>query len=434
MMWIEKAILPIANKIQRNKYLQAIQSAFMTCMPIMLVGSIVIILTRPLMDYTAMAPSDFGYGFFRAWQLFIDNHGAPLLVLRSMTLYSLSLWITLAVSYHLALKYKMDAIITPIVALLQFFVLCTTKTADGGLSNDFWGGEGLFAAILVGILVTEMYRFFVEKKVGTIQMPEMVPPALKKSFAAIFPVLFTTIICSAISVIFSSVFGTTFPQAVLAIFHPFVVAIDNVFGLAISSILSQIVWWFGIHNTAITSMLEPLMYANLATNSAAYAAGTLATELPCIWTESLWWNCMVTGGSGATLAIAFMLLRSKSKQIKTVGKIAIVPAFFNINEPIIFGLPIVLNPLFFIPWISAQTVNGVVTYLCMQVGLVNRTFVYPGWNIPTPIAQFLATMDWRAIVLALILLVVDGLIYYPFLKVFEKQKLEEEAQCPEIAE
>ena len=147
MMWIEKAILPIANKIQRNKYLQAIQSAFMTCMPSLLVGSIVIILTRPLMDYTAMAPSDFGYGFFRAWQLFIDNHGAPLLVLRSMTLYSLSLWITLAVSYHLALKYKMDAIITPIVALLQFFVLCTTKTADGGLSNDFWGGEGLFASV-----------------------------------------------------------------------------------------------------------------------------------------------------------------------------------------------------------------------------------------------------------------------------------------------
>lgn len=428
MRWIEKAILPIANKIQRNKYLQAIQSAFMTCMPIMLVGSIVIILTRPLMDYTAMAPTDFGYGFFRAWQLFIDNFGAPLLVLRSMTLYSLSLWITLAISYHLALRYKMDAIITPIVTLLQFFVLCTTKTGDGGLSNDYWGGEGLFAAILIGIFVTELYRFFVEKKIGTIQMPEMVPPALKKSFAAIFPVIFTTAICSVVSILFRSVIGITFPEAVLAIFHPFVVALDNVFGLAISSILSQTVWWFGIHNTAITSMLEPLMYANLATNSAAYAAGTAATALPCIWTESLWWNCMVTGGSGATLAVAFMLLRSKSKQIKTVGKLAVVPALFNINEPIIFGLPIVLNPLFFIPWISAQTLNGVATYLCMQVGLVNRTFVYPGWNIPTPIAQFLATMDWRAVVLALILLVVDGLIYYPFLKVYEKQKLVEEAQ------
>ena len=428
MRWIEKAILPIANKIQRNKYLQAVQSAFMTCMPIMLVGSIIIILTRPWMDYTAMASTDFGYGFFRGWQLFIDHYGAPLLVLRSLTLYSLSLWVTLAISYHLAVRYKMDAVITPIVTLLQFFVLCTTKTSDGGLSNDFWGGEGLFAAILIGLLVTELYRFFVEKKIGVIQMPEMVPPALKKSFSAIFPVIFTTSICTAVSVFFTSVIGITFPQAVLAMFHPFVMAIDNVFGLAVSSILSQTVWWFGIHNTAITSMLEPLMYANLASNSAAYAAGTAATQLPHIWTESLWWNFIVTGGSGATLAVAFMLVRSKSRQMKTVGKLALIPALFNINEPIIFGLPIVLNPLFFIPWLGAQTVNGVAAYLCMQLGLVNRTFVYPGWNIPTPIAQFLATMDWRAIVLALALVMADGLIYYPFLKVYEKQKLAEEQQ------
>lgn len=426
MGWIEAKLLPLANKVQRNKYLQVIQAAFMTCMPIMLVGSIVIILTRPWADYTAMTPSDFGYVFFYGWQTFIDNFGAPLLVLRSMTLYSLSLWITVAISYHLAVRYKLDAIITPIVVLLQFFVLSTTKTADGGLSNDWWGGEGLFAAIVIGILVTELYRFFVEKKIGIIQMPEMVPPALKKSFASIFPVIFTTAICSVISIIFQCGFKIVFPAAILALFHPFVLAIDNVFGLAISSVLSQIVWWFGIHNTAVTSMLEPLMYANLATNSSAYAAGTAATALPTIWTESLWWNFMVTGGSGATLAAAFLLLRSKSKQIKTVGKLAVIPALFNINEPIIFGLPIVLNPLFLIPFICAQTINGVATYLCMDFGLVNRTFVYPGWNIPTPIAQFLATMDWRAVVLALVLLVVDGLIYYPFLKVWEHQKLEEE--------
>lgn len=426
MGWIEAKLLPLANKIQRNKYLQAIQSAFMTCMPIMLVGSIVIILTRSWVDYTTMLPSDFGYGFFCGWQSFIDNFGAPLLVLRSMTLYSLSLWITVAISYHLAVRYKLDTIITPIVTLLQFFILSTTKTADGGLSNDWWGGEGLFAAIVIGILVTELYRFFVEKKIGTIQMPEMVPPALKKSFASIFPVIFTTAICSVISIIFQCGFKIVFPAAILALFHPFVLAIDNVFGLAVSSILSQIVWWFGIHNTAVTSMLEPLMYANLATNSAAYASGTAATALPTVWTESLWWNFMVTGGSGATLAAAFLLLRSKSKQMKTVGKLAVIPALFNINEPIIFGLPIVLNPLFLIPFICAQTINGVAAYLCMDFGLVNRTFVYPGWNIPTPIAQFLATMDWRAVVLALVLLVVDGLIYYPFLKVWEHQKLEEE--------
>jgi PTS system cellobiose-specific IIC component len=424
--WIEHNILPLANKVQRNRYLQAIQSGFMTCMPIMLLGSIVIILTRPWADYTTMMPTDAGYNFFKSWQLLIDKYGAPLLLLRSMTLYSLSLWVVLALSYHLALHYKMNTIITPIVVLLQFFVLCSTKTKDGGISNDFWGGEGLFAAILVAILVTEFYRLLTEKKIGEIKMPEMVPPALKNSFSAIFPIIITTAICTVISLIFNYVIGIPFPKAILTVFHPIIFVLDNVFGLAISSVLSQIVWWFGIHNTAITSMLEPLMYSNLASNSSAYAAGTAAGALPHIWTESLWWNFMVIGGSGATLSVAIMLLFSKSKQMKTVGKIAIVPAIFNINEPIIFGLPIVLNPLFFIPWVSAQTLNGVISYLCMKVGLVNRSFVYPGWNIPTPIGEFLSTMDYRAVILAVLLVAIDGLLYYPFLKVYERQKVKEE--------
>lgn len=428
MNWIEKKILPISNKIQRNRYLQSLQSAFMTLMPLMLVGSIVIILTRPLVDYTTMSPTDSWYGFFKGWQMFINDYGAPLLLLRSMTLYSISLWVATTISFFLARHYKMNEILSSILSLLMFFILCTTKTADGGLSNDFWGGEGLFAAIVIGILVTEFYRFLTEHHIGTIKMPDMVPPALKSSFASLFPIIIVTFTCVALSMIFTYGFGMIFPQAVLAIFHPLVVVIDNVFGFAISSIFTQVVWWFGIHNTAVTSMLEPLMMSNYASNAAAYANGILASDLPHIWTESLWWNFVVIGGSGATLAVAFMLLRSKSKQMKTVGRIALIPSLFNINEPIIFGLPIVLNPLFLIPWISAQTLNGVITFLCMQFNLVNKPFVYPGWNIPAPIAQFLATMDWRAVVLTIGLIIMDGLIYYPFLKVFEKQKLAEEME------
>lgn len=434
MGWIEKRILPIANKIQRNRYLQAVQSAFMTLMPIMLVGSIVIILTRPLMDYTQMDPGDGGYAFFKTWQLFLDSYGGPLLLLRSMTLYSISLWVSFTISYFLARHYKMNPIITPMLTLLCFFVLCTTKTGDGGLSNDFWGGEGLFAAIVIGVVITEFYRFLTEHNIGVIKMPDMVPPALKSSFASLFPVIIVAFTSTIIATVFISCFDMIFPQIILNCFHPFVVVFDNVFGLALSSVATQIVWWFGIHNTAITSMLEPLMMSNYASNAAAYAAGVAASELPHIWTESMWWNFMVIGGSGATLSVAFLLLRSKSKQMKTVGKIAIIPAFFNINEPIIFGLPIVLNPLFFIPWISAQTLNGVIAFLCMQFGLVNRTFVYPGWNIPAPIAQFLATMDVRAIIMTIGLIILDAALYYPFLKVYEKQKLQEEAGEAEMLE
>jgi len=433
LKWIEKSILPIANKIQRNKYLQAIQSAFMTLMPIMLIGGIITIITTPFVDYTKMATTDSMYNFYKGWQLFVNNYGMPLVILRSVTLSSISLWTSLAIAYFLAKHYKMNTIITSVVSLLMFFILCTSVTKDGGLSNDFWGGEGLFAGIIIGIAVTELYRLFTTKKIGTIKMPDMVPPALKSSFASIFPIIFVTVICTIIAMLCNSILRITFPQAILNLFHPLVVTVDNAFGLSLSSILSQICWWFGIHDTAVTSLLEPLMYSNYSANAAAYAKGIAAANLPHIWTEPLWWNWMVIGGSGATLALAVMVLRCKSVQLKTVGKVAIIPALFNINEPLIFGLPIVLNPLFFIPWLLAPTINGIIAYICMAIGIVNKTFIYPGWNIPAPIAQFLSNMDLRSIFLTLVMIIIDGLIYYPFLKVWDKQKLEEERGGENVA-
>lgn len=433
LKWIEKSILPIANKIQRNKYLQAIQSAFMTLMPIMLIGGIITIITTPFVDYTKMATTDSMYNFYKGWQLFVNNYGMPLVILRSVTLSSISLWTSLAIAYFLAKHYKMNTIITSVVSLLMFFILCTSVTKDGGLSNDFWGGEGLFAGIIIGIAVTELYRLFTTKKIGTIKMPDMVPPALKSSFASIFPIIFVTVICTIIAMLCNSILRITFPQAILNLFHPLVVTVDNAFGLSLSSILSQICWWFGIHDTAVTSLLEPLMYSNYSANAAAYAKGIAAANLPHIWTEPLWWNWMVIGGSGATLALAVMVLRCKSVQLKTVGKVAIIPALFNINEPLIFGLPIVLNPLFFIPWLLAPTINGIMAYICMAIGIVNKTFIYPGWNIPAPIAQFLSNMDLRSIFLTLVMIIIDGLIYYPFLKVWDKQKLEEERGGENVA-
>lgn len=433
LKWIEKSILPIANKIQRNKYLQAIQSAFMTLMPIMLIGGIITIITTPFVDYTKMATTDSMYNFYKGWQLFVNNYGMPLVILRSVTLSSISLWTSLAIAYFLAKHYKMNTIITSVVSLLMFFILCTSVTKDGGLSNDFWGGEGLFAGIIIGIAVTELYRLFTTKKIGTIKMPDMVPPALKSSFASIFPIIFVTVICTIIAMLCNSILRITFPQAILNLFHPLVVTVDNAFGLSLSSILSQICWWFGIHDTAVTSLLEPLMYSNYSANAAAYAKGIAAANLPHIWTEPLWWNWMVIGGSGATLALAVIVLRCKSVQLKTVGKVAIIPALFNINEPLIFGLPIVLNPLFFIPWLLAPTINGLIAYICMAIGIVNKTFIYPGWNIPAPIAQFLSNMDLRSIFLTLVMIIIDGLIYYPFLKVWDKQKLEEERGGENVA-
>lgn len=167
---------------------------------------------------------------------------------------------------------------------------------------------------------------------------------------------------------------------------------------------------------------------------AAYAAGSAVTELPNILVEPFWWTFMMIGGSGATFGLAFCALFSKSKQLRTVGKLGIVPAFFNINEPIIFGMPIMFNPTLFLPFVICPVLNGVVAYAAMALGIVGRCFVYPSWNMFCPIAAILSTMDWKAVVLCVGLIVIDVLIYLPFFKAYEKKKIAEEQLADAAAE
>ena len=211
-------------------------------------------------------------------------------------------------------------------------------------------------------------------------MPEGVPPALANSFEALVPVTIMSILTMLLGHAITSLTGTTFPQIVLSVITPLIKFVDNVFGVSVIAILQQVLWWFGIHDTAIGTVISPIRDANIAMNASAYAAGTKVADLPYVFTAPFWWVFVQIGGSGATFSLALILLRSKSKQLKSVGKLGIIPAFFNINEPILFGLPIVLNPLFFIPFLAAETANAVITYLCMASNLVAKTFVEPGWN------------------------------------------------------
>ncbi|WP_312694272.1 PTS sugar transporter subunit IIC [Caproiciproducens sp.] len=430
---IEKHLLPLANKIQRQKYLQALQNAFLTFMPLTIIGSLATIIISPFYDYTTMSQTASSYAFFKAWGVFVENYGGPFALLNAATLGSISLYTAMGCSYFLARHYKINTIISPILTIVTFLLL-DSSSVDGGFSTAFFGGEGLFAAILIAIFVTEFYRFLITKKIGDISLPESAPPVLRQSFSSLFPIGIVALSATALTYVFHYVVQIPFPQAILNCFHPLVVATDNVFGAGLCALLAQFCWWFGIHDTAVTSIMEPFLMSNYAINAKMFAAGTPAAQLPHIFTEPFFWNFVTIGGSGATLALVLLLVRSRSKHLKTVGRLGLIPAFFNINEPVLFGLPVILNPLFLVPFVLAEVFNSVATYLVMAANLVNKPYIYPGWNIPTPIQQFLATMDWRAAVWAILLVVLDGVIYYPFVKVFENQKLAEENEADSMTQ
>lgn len=428
--FLENKMAPIAGALQNNRYLQAIQNALMTCLSIMMIGSFALILWEPPIDYTTLEASGVFYTFFKAWANFATWADPVLNLIYTFTMGSLSFYVAISITYYLAKHYKMNTLLPIVVTIVSFFML-NSLLIEGGLSNEFFGGTGLFASIVVSIASCEFYRLLINRKIGMIKMPDSVPNALSNTFNSLFPITIVAIVIAAISTLITYISGITFPEMVLLALTPLVRAVDNLFSTTFLIVLQQILWWFGIHDLALGSVLEPIRIANQAANTAAYTAGTSLTQLPHILTTPYWFVFLNIGGTASTFGLCILLMKSKAKRFRTIGKLGIVPAFFNINEPVMFGIPMILNPFWLLPYVGTATLNGVVTYLCMMFGIVNRTALEVGWNLFFPVGAYLSTLDVRAVILIIILAIVDTLIYYPFFKIEEKRYLEEETACTE---
>lgn len=424
---IEKYLLPLASKVSRQKYVKALQNTFIGIIPFMTVGSFALIITEPPMDYTEMAPGA-GRSIMQGWSWLATTTGPVLNYVYLVAMTLLALFASIGIGYYLSKHYEMDDTVLPIFVTLGSFVISACLDGNGELSFAHFDGTGLFTSIFVSVLAFEFYRFLIKKKVGYINMESMgVPPVLSDSLGHLCPAAITLVGVSLGSFIVYAITGAGVPNLITIIMTPIVKGMDTPAGIIILGLVVMVFWFFGIHDTVITGTTDALLTANLSVNAAAYAAGTAATALPFIVTYPFYWVFMVIGGSGATFALAIMCCFSKSKQIKTIGKLGIIPSFFNINEPIIFGLPLMYNPIMLFPFIFVMPMNGVITYICMSTGLVAKTFASTGWNLFCPIAGFLTTMDIKALILVLVLIVIDGLIYFPFFKIFENQKLKEES-------
>ena len=425
--FIEKKIAPVANKLSRQKYLQALQNTFLALIPFMTIGSFSLVIISPPMDYTSMS-SGILKSFFHGWAVIAKSLGSSLGFIYLITMTVMSLYVAVILGFQLAKHYKMNPVM-PMLITTMSFLIAATMNPDGNIVVTYLDGSGLFTAILVSICSFELYRFLVKKKVGYINLTGGgVPPALADSIGNLVPVLIVLIAVAAVSNAVMAATGAGLPALMTTLMTPLVKMVDNIWGIVILALIVMIFWWFGIHDTVITGPLTPFLLNNYTANVTAFAAGTAAVSLPYIVTEPFWWTFMAIGGSGATLGLAFLAATSKSKQIKTIGRLSLIPSLFNINEPLIFGLPLMYNPTMMIPFVLVMPLNAVITYLAMDFGLVARTFADASWNMISPIGALINTMDVKAALLVLLLIVLDLVIYFPFFKVYEKQKLKEEVE------
>lgn len=428
---LEKKLLPLANKMSSQKYLKAVSSSFMTLIPFLTIGSIALVLISPPITSDTMDPGLLK-NFIQGWEAMASFLKIPLGAVNSMCMDFMAIYVAAAMGFFLARDYKIKGYLPPVLTTVSFLILSTINV-EGEKMFDYFGGQGLFTAILSSILAIELLRILKEKKVGFISLEgQGVPEALTESFALLVPTLIVLVVVSIIHTIVLSSTGNVTPALIAVLMEPLISFTNSLPGVLFLAFLVMTFWWFGIHDTCITGPMKAFWYTALAANITAYASGTASTELPYIMTYPFWFMFLMIGGSGATFGLCLLLLFGcKSKQLKTVGKLGIVPAFFNINEPIIFGVPLMLNPIMYTPFVGSVMVNGLITYLCMNFGIVGRTIADPSWNMFCPIGALISTMDIKAMLLVIFLIILDIVIYFPFIKVYDNQKIREESETIE---
>lgn len=405
--------------VANNRYLTAIRDGMAVIIPVSIIGSFFTILLNLPID---------------AWKAFIQPYAAMLSVPMYYSISLMAVYCVFSITSNLAKFYDLDPISTSVLAEMSFFILAITPNVldhkVGGLEPGTYlplgnmGAQGLFTAILCSIFAVEVVRFFYKKNL-IIKMPDGVPSSVGKSFSALLP----GVLIIVASFVLKEIFKLDINSILTWIFSPIGYFGHDTFLSAIVPVfLITIIWLFGVHGMVIaTPILYPYWYANLNANTTALAHGNAPVHF---MTEQFFQWFVWVGGAGATLSLAILLaFFSKSKFSKTMGAVTIIPAIFNINEPLIFGIPIIMNPYFAVPFVLAPTVMAGVTYVAMKLHLVAYTTAVAPWTLPGPIGAWMATgFDWRAAVLCIINILISLLIYWPFFKAFDNNQLKLESE------
>lgn len=409
---LNKYLMPLANKIEQQKHLQAIKEGMIAIIPIIIIGSFCLlpIAIKNLIGSGAIAD-------------FLGLHMTGLTYANQFTMGLISIYAVFFIANALAKQYNLKSPLIGVSAIIVHLILSGIPI-DGGLGTSYLGAEGLFTSIVSAILTVEVTRFMVKKNL-VIKMPDSVPDMVIESFAMLIPLIVNIILATVISLTIQTGSGMTFPQWVMKILAPALSSMDTLPAILIVIFLTQLLWFFGLHGPGITSAVwVPFAISYGAANVAAYAAGETVSHF---FTFGFYYALLQVSGSGLTLGLVILMMCSKSKNFSSLGKIAIVPSLFGINEPVIFGAPIILNPFLFIPFVFGPLVIACICYFSMASGLVGMPIAEPPCFSPPGVGAFLMTMDWKAVVLVFACLALMTLIYYPFFKAMEAEELKKEA-------
>ena len=409
---------PFFEKISRNKYLRAIRDGFIAGMPVILFSSIFILI--------AYVPNAWGFH----WSKEIENF--------LMTPYSYSMGIlaffvggttakalTDSVNRDLPATNQINFLSTMLASMVGFLLMAAEPAKEGGFLTAFMGTKGLLTAFIAAFVTVNVYKVCVKNNV-TIRMPDEVPPNISQVFKDLIPFTVSVVLLYGLELIVKGSLGVTVAESIGTLLAPLFSAADGYLGITIIFGAFAFFWFVGIHGPSIVEpAIAAITYANAEVNLNLLQQGMHADKILTSGTQMF---IVTMGGTGATLVVPFMFMwLCKSKRNRAIGRASVVPTFFGVNEPILFGAPLVLNPIFFIPFIFAPIANvWIFKFFIETLGMNSFTANLP-WTTPGPLGIVLGTnFQFLSFALAALLIVVDIVIYYPFLKVYDEQILEEE--------
>ena len=411
---ISDKLLPVANKLASNRYLSILRDAFMLAFPLTMFGSIVVVICNlPFLndEMKALLNELLGSG-------------------QSATMSIMTVFVTFGIGYYLSKSYDVEGIFGGAISFASFLILTpffVTSDSDETISNvlslDRLGAKGMFLGMIVSFIAAEIYSR-TSRKGWQIKMPDSVPPAVAKSFAALIPAILTLSIFTAINAIVTVGLNTNLHDVIYNIIQvPLVGLGSRIWATLLAIFFIQFLWFFGLHGQIlVNSVMDPVWNTLMFENLEAYKAGE---HLPHIITKTFMEVFTVgLGGSGMTLAVVIiMAFFLRKKQYRDVGRLALGAGIFNVNEPVIFGLPIVLNATILIPWVIAPIIVTAFNYFVMAIGIVPApTGVSVPWTVPIFFSGIIATNSLAGGLLQIVDFILVGFIWYPFLRMLDKQE------------
>ncbi|EAE7906480.1 PTS lactose transporter subunit IIBC [Listeria monocytogenes] len=409
---------PFFEKISRNIYLRAIRDGFIAGMPVILFSSIFILI--------AYVPNAWGFHWSKDIETFL------------MTPYSYSMGIlaffvggttakalTDSMNRDLPATNQINFLSTMLASMVGFLLMAAEPAKEGGFLTAFMGTKGLLTAFIAAFVTVNVYKVCVKNNV-TIRMPEEVPPNISQVFKDLIPFTVSVVLLYGLELIVKGTLGVTVAESIGTLLAPLFSAADGYLGITLIFGAYAFFWFVGIHGPSIVEpAIAAITYANIDTNLHLIQAGQHADKVITSGTQMF---IVTMGGTGATLIVPFLFMWiCKSERNRAIGRASVVPTFFGVNEPILFGAPIVLNPIFFVPFIFAPIVNVWIFKFFVDTLNMNSFSTNLPWVTPGPLGIVLGTnFQVLSFILAGLLVVVDTIIYYPFVKVYDEQILEEE--------